>query len=102
MSGLFELDDFEETRAPEWVPVGDWARCAHCGAKGGFNQGGTGGMVCDLCASIDSCRVRENDVVIEPRHTSRWGMSHPIASHDELVAKQAQRRARYLAALVSS
>jgi len=32
-----------------------------------------------------------------PRHVSRWGESHLIAEHDQLVADQAERRARYVA-----
>lgn len=64
MSALFELDDFPETRT-EWVIVGDWERCGLCGTRCSFNQGGTRtGAVCDDCAQIDECRIREHDAIV--------------------------------------
>lgn len=68
MTALFDLDDFEETR-PEWVILGDWDRCGMCGTRvHGMNQGGTRtGVVCDDCAQIDSCRIREHETFIVRR-----------------------------------
>lgn len=139
---LFDLD------APEWVIIGTWGVCGLCGTKCAYNQGGTRtGAVCDDCAQIDLCTIRDHEAVIErrsipahrieqvahcehcgwflalehwadegawvlytpeeildacaehnrPRHTSHWGMSHEIGEHDALIAKQARRRAKYLA-----
>lgn len=62
---LFDLDDFTETRT-EWVSLG-WLpdRCGLCGVKCSMNQGGTDvGMVCDGCAQIDRCRIREHEAVV--------------------------------------
>lgn len=78
------LDLLEDwTAATEWSPIykvyGDLASmiqddlCRDCGAKSGYNQGGAGAprgtsyMVCDECAKIDGCYVREHEPVIE-RH----------------------------------
>lgn len=66
-TGLFDLDDFDETRTV-WVMVGDWGRCGFCGVKCSFNQGGSKtGAVCDECAQIDHCQIRPHEPVIERR-----------------------------------
>lgn len=64
-TALFDLDDFEETRT-EWVVLSSqWERCGLCGTRCGYNQGGTDtGPVCDACAVIDRCRVREHEAII--------------------------------------
>lgn len=68
MSMLFDLDDFEETRV-EWVVLsGQMERCGLCGARCSYNQGGTDtGPVCDACAVIDRCCIREHNPVAERR-----------------------------------
>ncbi|MFF2631984.1 hypothetical protein ACFVR6_03785 [Microbacterium sp. NPDC058021] len=111
-TALFELEDFEETRT-EWEPIYcRWDQpqlvrlvnadviCRDCGRKAGYNQGGadrTGSfMVCDDCASLDRCLTRQHDRG-PGWHVSHWGESHRADEHDALVAKQAKRRAAYLA-----
>jgi len=102
---LFELE--EETR--EWVPLFKpfgltvanliaEVGCRDCGAKTGFNQGGSTNAgiysVCDECACVDQCRPSK---IVAEAHTSRWGSAlHPAEQHDALVAKRDARRARYL------
>lgn len=72
---LFELDDFTETRT-EWEPIyGRGMVCRDCGTKRvSGTGGGTPGLgqyeVCDECAAIDECRIREHEVVIERRASS--------------------------------
>lgn len=66
---LFELEDYEETRT-EWVILGDWDRCGLCGTRvRGMNQGGSlTGVVCDDCAQIDSCRIRDHEAFVVREH----------------------------------
>lgn len=91
MSTLFDLDDFEETKT-EWKIIPDWHLCGLCGVKTNWNQGGTtvGGGICDGCAYIDRCDVRDD------WHVSHWGLGHRPEDHDKLVAAQARRRAKHL------
>lgn len=64
-TALFDLDDFEETRI-EWVILKEqYGRCGLCGTRCSYNRGGTDtGPVCDACAVIDRCRIREHEAVI--------------------------------------
>lgn len=109
---LFDLDDFEETAAPGWEPVYKrWDMdplvraiqgelCRDCGRKAGYNQGGSDSigifMVCDDCATLDSCLTRQHTRGPD-WHVSHWGDSHAAADHDRLAAAQTKRRATYLA-----
>lgn len=100
VGALFELEDFTETRQA-WQIVPDWELCGLCGGKTSFNQGGTstGGAVCDPCATLDGCRLRDDG---DPRHVSRWGMRHAVEDHDRLMLEQARRRARHLAKIAEA
>lgn len=77
MSDL-SLFDLEE---PEWVVVGEWGRCGLCGTKCSFNQGGTTtGAVCDDCAQVDGCSIREHNPIVE-RRPSPFSMSTDQVAH---------------------
>lgn len=93
MPGLFELDDYAETRVP-WVPVSSMERCRDCGQRSGISQGGSRRglgvfVVCDACAALDGCGDDGSG-----RHVSFWGGWHAVADHDGLAAEQERRRAQ--------
>lgn len=117
---LFELE------APAWVPVVQscpWAdperettragwnawvrswRCRDCGrliAKAPhthFCGPGSGGWLCDDCATIDGCQARHDclhDCEGWPdRHVSTWGLPHTAEEHGRLADEREKHRAAY-------
>lgn len=109
MSGLFELEDFAETRV-EWVPLYKpfgitllslliGTRCRDCGtSKTSGTSGSRAGFgsfeLCDDCAQLDCCLTRQHERGLGV-HISRWGSWHHADGHDDLTAAQTRRRAAY-------
>lgn len=69
------------------------AECLHCGWWLDEQEWRDGAYVPRTVAEVAE-RMLEH---VRPRHTSHWGESHEIDAHDELVRKQAARRAAYWA-----